>query len=217
MTELVNLRSVLIDVAHPVFASAIIKAICEGWYEEHEAKICAEMLEDGDTVVEIGGGCGFLSSFIFKIKKNIQMVVFEANPTMIEVINYTHLLNDVKAVVFNEVLADRYGTTDFHVNKHFWASSERGFFKNETRISVPTVPWKEKISKLKPNFIIMDIEGGELDILKYEQYNFIKKYIIEFHPHIYGFEKTAELLRDLQDIGFLIKFISGNTLGFSRK
>jgi len=62
------------------------------------------LLKKDDTVLEIGGGCGFISSFIWKKGLATKIHVVEASPEMIEVIRDTHQLNNVQAELHHEIL-----------------------------------------------------------------------------------------------------------------
>ena len=53
--------------------------------------------------------------------------------------------------------------------------------------------------------IIMDIEGGEYEVLKLINYDKLKLLIVEFHPNILGNKKILELKKLLKDNSFILK------------
>ena len=61
---------------------------------------------------------------------------------------------------------------------------------------VPTISMNEIVSNLNPSFLIIDVEGYEVELLKkYSFPNSIKKILIEFHP-----KKVSENeIKDLKD------------------
>ncbi|MFP3367124.1 hypothetical protein R0J93_26120, partial [Pseudoalteromonas sp. SIMBA_148] len=78
-----------------------------------------------DIIGELGGGIGYISTLCHLQKKAKKIVVFEANPTLITIIEKTHSLNGVTAEVINAVVLPRKTseTVPFYVRDDFWASS----------------------------------------------------------------------------------------------
>ena len=60
------------------------------------------------------------------------------------------------------------------------------------------------LATLKPNFLIMDIEGAEYDIFKIIEFQTINKIQFELHPSILGEEKCGEIFSILNKNNFLI-------------
>jgi hypothetical protein len=63
----------------------------------------------------------------------------------------------------------------------------------------------EEIRRIRPTFLILDIEGGEYDLLQIlDDFLTIKKVAIELHEDVIGPEKIESIKRRLVDAGFAI-------------
>ncbi|NEQ37076.1 MAG: FkbM family methyltransferase [Okeania sp. SIO3I5] len=69
-------------------------------------------------------------------------------------------------------------------------------------IQVPVKSFNEEVYKINPTFLILDIEGGEYDLLQFADFHTIKKIVIELHPHFFGQEKLDFVISRLKDAGF---------------
>ena len=122
-TTIVEIRGVQVDVSSPKISRSVEKGLRRGWYEADEAKAAEHLLKDGDIVLEVGGGCGFMSAFVAKLGRAGRVVSVEADPDLIPIMRQTHALNDVTVAIFNEILSDGFGSRDFYVCKNFLVSS----------------------------------------------------------------------------------------------
>ena len=77
---------------------------------------------------------------------------------------------------------------------------------------------REFIQRVKPTFLICDIEGGEQDLLEYISLDGVKKLCIELHPHVIGNEATSKIFQNLLEQGFYCDFLlsSGKVFFFER-
>ena len=67
-----------------------------------------------------------------------------------------------------------------------------------------------------PNFVIMDVEGYEADLLLIPFGKEVTKLLIEFHPHIIGSDAVADLKTRLDEQGFHEMAASGNNVALLR-
>ena len=54
------------------------------------------------------------------------------------------------------------------------------------------------LNKIKPDKIIMDVEGAEIDLLGSSRLTSVTQMIVEIHPHIVGDEKILQLNQKLE-------------------
>ena len=160
-------------------------------YEINEIQIIQNTIQTEDIVLEIGTGLGFISSFCCK-KNNNKVYTFEANPNNYEICKNVFIKNGVNPNHQNIVLSNDEGTINFSVNnKRRLASSLLN--KNENITLIQTQNLNNIISSVKPNYLIMDIEGGEYEIFKIIDFQYICKVQFELHPQLLDESKCVEI------------------------
>ncbi|MCF6234716.1 MAG: FkbM family methyltransferase, partial [Rhodobacteraceae bacterium] len=107
--------------------------------------------------------------------------------------------------VRNEVLVsapDRPASIPFHVRKSFLGSS---LLNPENRpsnvVDIPTADFADVCDTLSPTVLVMDIEGGELEILRHADLSRFRAIVLEFHPKVYGVPGMRECKKILRDAG----------------
>jgi FkbM family methyltransferase len=180
-------------------ASRFVTAKCasritKGVYERPERKLSAKLTQDGDKVVELGSGIGFVGGLTALQKPNLQLRSFEANPHLIPHIEALYEMNGLahRARVENKLLIAnpaRPETVTFNLHRSYLGSSvfDNGPFGVE-KVDIPTVGWNDVKADFEPDVIIMDIEGAELDFLTHADLSGIRAIIFEVHPAHYGKE-----------------------------
>lgn len=208
---------VKLDLSLVIFSDEIKKAMHEGRYEAQEARAAKQMIERGQTVLEIGAGCGFLSSYIAKLGRDNVIHCVEADPNLIPVIHRHHQMNGVKAQVYNEILANDEGVADFHVHNDFWISMTRPC-PGTKRISVRKARLADRLQQWLPECIIVDIEGGELELMELGLPGGVKTLIIELHEGIYGRTGVKRVMDCISNMGFCYAWegSSHNVLSYRR-
>ena len=166
----------------------IRQALRSGGYEGFEADAVAKIARDGDTVLELGAGIGFISTLIGATRPVKAIHSFEANPYLIDYIRSAHALNGVTtATVHNVLLAPQAGPPrDFYCRRNFLASSlspetgpEDGILSVE-KIEVRGV--NDAFAEIRPDVLVCDIEGGEVELLPALDYDGLRAAVIELHP-----------------------------------
>lgn len=185
----------------------LARQISKGNYEKPERKLAVKLTREGDHVVEMGAGIGFVGGFTASQKPRLQLLSFEANP---ELIPHTEKLYDInglgdRAKVENKLLTanpDRPDSITFHIHNSFLGSSVYKVGKPENpKIEIPTVAWTQVKADFRPDVIIMDIEGAELDFLTHADLDGIRAVVFEAHPNRYGQEGLAACLAALRSKG----------------
>lgn len=199
-------RGISLPARHPLIAPAIQKKIFFGEYEAKEVDIVEKRLEANDVVMEVGAGIGYLSALCAKRIGSDRVHAYEANPAMMEVIAETHRKNEVSPRVVNAMMGRGSGVCTLFVEEEFWASSTVTGSAASRKVDVPQIDLNEEFDKIRPSFLIIDIEGGEIDFFKYATLDGLRKICIETHPGMTSNEEINAMLTGLIAKSFLIDF-----------
>jgi FkbM family methyltransferase len=188
--KMVELNGVKIPILPDVFSPTIIAALERGSYEQAEARALPKILREGERVLEIGAGIGYLSTIMARDHRSSAVRVYEANPLLLPIIAEVHRLNDVADVdvrhgVLNSRAAD--GTSTFYVRGDFWGSSlQKEPWGYDYTIEVPNISFAEEIASYRPTLIVCDIEGGELDLFRTARLDTVQQVYMEVHQAVIG-------------------------------
>ena len=217
-----RVRAVQLPLDRTVLSRRIEAKLAQGNYEGREAATAGRFLRDGDVVLELGGGLGFISTYLRRMTKIGRLVTYEVNPNLIPNIRNVHRINRAKDIEVRHgvVLSNPAGDAlPFYIREDFWESSLSEGDGAVTRIvEVPTVSWRAVLDELKPSAAIIDIEGGELDLLDADTLGSIERLIVEAHPALYGIPGMKRLFDGLARHGFdyAANASSGRVLGLER-
>jgi FkbM family methyltransferase len=203
----------------------LVERIEQGRYERFEGRRARDVVVDGDRVIELGAGLGFLSALIMSDTKVDDYQLVEADPRLAEVIRRTHELNGVDgpttihtcvATCDSDLLAQ--GEVDFYVGAKFCASSLLGARNPKQTVTVPVISLPDLIREHRSNVLIADIEGAETGVFNGTSLESIERILMEIHPHRIKDAGVLQVFRDLAKLGFVydITTSSGNVLGFHR-
>ncbi|MFC6638458.1 FkbM family methyltransferase [Sulfitobacter sediminilitoris] len=190
---------------HPdIMQGKIRRLLRNNDYEAKETEAALRVVREGDVVVELGGGIGYMSTLV-STKRAIKSVhVFEANPNLIPYIQSVHAANDVtNAHVTNAILGTRKGSVDFYVREPMLGSSMQ---KLEGEVDPPSVKVdvlnaKTTFKDIGANVLICDIEGAEVDLIPSLDLSGFRAAIIETHPQWIGPEGMNKVMRAFMDAG----------------
>ena len=169
-------------------------ALRQGTYEGFEADAVMKIAREGDTVLELGGGIGYISTLIGAQRPVKEIHTFEANPLLIDYIHAAHALNNVTNVtVHNALLGPKKGKPrDFYCRQNFLASSlDYDARPPDGIVSVEKIEVRginTTFNEIKPDVLICDIEGAEAEILPALKYDGLRAAVIELHPQWIGAE-----------------------------
>lgn len=185
-------------------AKRIQQAIYDGHYENIELELIKSHLSQNDTVLEIGAGIGLVSSYCAKKIGSERVYTYEANPVLERHIHDNYKLNSVCPTLEIALIGEQTGEQNFYVTKEFWASSIIQPMAKETAnaIKIPVKSFNQEVRRLDPTFVIIDIEGGEYDLLKYADFYNVQKLLIELHNLILGHDKSEFVKSKLAEAGF---------------
>ena len=198
-----------VKVPHsPFLNDTRIRRMSEGKYEGDEIRGALEVIRPGDRVLELGSGLGVVGAVIAQNAQPEAVLSFEANPNLIPHINALYALNGLqdRIEVRHQVVIAAPEPPDhvtFHLRTSFLGSSLIDQDKRRTtRVDVPTAAYDAVIDDFRPDVLVMDIEGGEQDLLRHADLRGIRAIIIEFHPDVYGKSGVQDCKSILQKAGF---------------
>lgn len=209
-------HGVMLPVKHRLVSPGIAREIYLGDYEAKEIEIISRRLGNDDVVFEVGAGLGYLSAFCAKRTGSERVFTYEANPELIPVIKETHARNGVSPTVTNALLAKGDGEREFRIDDDFWASSAHR--SGGRAIKVRQLDLNSELARVRPSFMIVDIEGGEAEFFAAASLESVRRICVETHPDVLGDKVLSEMFAGLVAKGFALDFslIRKNVFFFHR-
>jgi len=197
----------------------MLKALFNKDYEGGELHIIKQTIEPNDRIVEIGTGLGLISAYCAKKIGNERVKTFEANPLLEKRIMKLYRMNKVNPDLNIALVSDKEDRIKFYAEpKNIWASSLLKLSESAVEMTLKTVNINEIISAFNPNYLIIDIEGAEYDLLPMIDFSNINKLQIELHKKFFGKEKIDFLITLLNKKGlFEVKSLSSDEQYFFKK
>lgn len=209
-------HGILLPVKHALVSPGIAREIYLGDYEAKEIDIISRRLAADDIVFEVGAGLGFLSAYCAKCTGAERVFAYEANPELIPLIRETHARNQVAPTLVNALLAKGAGQREFHLEDDFWASSAHR--SGGRSITVNQLDLNTELARIRPSFMIVDIEGGEAELFADAELSTVRKICVETHRDVLGDRALSEMFCGLVAKGFALDFslIRKNVFFFHR-
>ncbi len=175
----------------PIHGAHVIRPIkdelMEGRYEVPEIEALLQLLRPGDSVVEVGVGLGVVSGIAAMAVPDARIACFEANPELIDPIRELHALNGITSIALhNAILVRGEGgeTRDFHIHWSFAEGSLIESADTSRTVQVPTVSLEDTLADMKPDVLVIDIEGGEDELLSGLDLCGLRALVLELHPKV---------------------------------
>ena len=202
-----RVNGIVLPIDRSVLSPLMELTLAAGRYERRERALSARIIRPGDVVLELGAGLGFLSSYLRKFTGARKIVCVEANPNLIPYISRVHALNGIDGVeLLNGVVvprADGTASIPFYCRRDFWASSLDPSAPFEAVVSVGALRFSDILECHRPDVLVMDIEGGELELLTAPSAGSIRAAVIETHPGQYGPDGLRAIEANLERLGFV--------------
>ncbi|SFA71787.1 methyltransferase, FkbM family [Poseidonocella pacifica] len=164
-----------------------------GRYEARESAAALKAIREDDTVLELGGGIGFVSSLIARECRPRAIHVIEANPALLPYIAEVHRMNDLGGISLRNALpAPKDGPPlPFYVRGDFLASSTKDDLGSAhggvTRVDqVPQVALDTVLKETGATVLVCDIEGAETELFPQVDFTSLRLVIVELHPQTVG-------------------------------
>ena len=201
----------------PVVTPWIRDAIYKGFYESDECKLLRLYLDPSDVVLEIGAGIGLTSAIV--ASKTVISTHIEANPRLIDLVITNISLNSsapgqhvVKEAAVTAVDSNT-GRVDLHAGSNFWNAALVERDVHDEAISQTALYIRDVFQEKDYSFLIMDVEGYELEILDNNPLpHAIKKVMIELHPKVIGVDGVQKCISILESQGFSSIDTSANSV-----
>ena len=191
-------------------------ALFKETYEEHECALAKEILTPQDRVAEIGAGIGLVSLVATRLCGPGAVLSCEANPAMEPIIRANYALNGwTPNLSMTAVTADGRDLA-FFKDDNVLSSSAFDRQRDATPITVPSVAINTLIADHRPNVLILDIEGAEVEVLGAADLSAIRAVIVEMHPHIVGPQTIDHLGADLEAAGLKRQAVRHKTHLYAR-
>lgn len=167
--------------------------IFKGGYEDVEAELAQAVVTQGDRVLEVGTGIGFVSILCAKLAGQGRVTSFEANPVLEPMIRANYAENGLTPDLRMRAVTVDGTPIRFFADPGILSSSliDRDLPSDE--ITVESTPIAEAMAEVAPTVIVMDVEGAEVDLLPAADLSGVRALIIEVHPHIVGADKIAAM------------------------
>ena len=188
-------------------------------YEEETSDILIDNLKKDDTFIDVGANNGYFSLLASTlVGKKGRVFAFEPNPRAINKLKKSIKLNKFKNIkAFNIALGSRntikklyLSTIEDGLNSFVNKQDTKGFIKSQIK-KLDSLNIKNKI-----DFIKIDVEGYELDVLKGSKRVLMYNnpiIIFEYNPGITGvYEHFNEIIKFLDLLGFEVHDITSQGL-----
>lgn len=198
--EVIETHGVRIPVDPSVMSDKIQQVLRSGRYDEQRAALMPVTIEDGERVLDVGAGLGFISTVAAQSGKAELVVAVEGDPHVIPLIESVHRLNGVSCEAVNRlvVAVKTSETARFFVHKDLWASSAMWLKQRDRRgvIEVPVATFGELIALYSPTLLLLDFEvfrelvpsvqWPETDVFGDIDFRPLRKVQLMFKPKIVG-------------------------------
>ena len=196
--KFIDYRGLRVPIHGPHAIRPIKEELYLDRYEVPEITALTAMLRPGDKVLEIGAGMGVVSGLAARAMPDVVIESYEGNPNLIAAIRELHALNGIGNVTLhNRILvpgaAD--GDREFHLHWSFAESSLVATGETRNSVRVPTESLPEKLASFAPDLLVVDIEGGEDELLPEVDLSGVRGLILELHPKVNA-PDTAKRIED---------------------
>jgi len=201
-------------------------AVFFGFYEAAELRAINHLLPSGLPVVEIGGGVGVVSSHVIQKLSSGPLRVVEANPRLINILEYNLASNNVNKIPFEIV----HGALDY--SGHEMVGLEISASHLETRVKLqnefltgsdfaPALTLADVVNGWNDYSLIADIEGAEVEFILGDEPALDRCMWLCLELHRTSFQgqpvSISELLEGIANKGFELTYMDGPVVVARRK
>jgi FkbM family methyltransferase len=200
--RVISIEGVKLEVDRSRLTPPVVRALYRERYEDKEAQLVREVLMPGDRVLEIGAGIGFISLLCAKRCGPEAVLSYEANPDNETLIRRNFELNGLRPQLRCRAISVESDDRELFVAQNILSTSfiDRG--DSATKV-VKCDAISNVIEEFRPNSIVMDVEGAEIDLLPAAPLDGVAKIILETHARIVGDPAIRQLDHHLLGRGFV--------------
>ena len=173
-------------------------------YENPECLLVREFMPPDTTVLELGACLGVVSCVLNKkLLRPERHVAVEGNPRIVGSLAGNKELNGCRFQIENCVVSHR-PSEEFYLGASIVLSGRDHGEGEPLLVDGRSITDLEAKHGFQFDFLVMDIEGGEFDILT-TQKEFLTRcrgIVVENHPHVIGNKKIEHYETGLREIGF---------------
>lgn len=217
--------SVFIDTKR--YVGYVREVLDSGAYEQHERELVQKLVKPGDRVIEIGTAIGVVCMSAAAIVGVTNIVSFDANPEIIADAKANFRRNNLDGidarcgVIRARAVVTSATHVPFYIDQEFWGSRLDASPDTPGIVKTVTVPYyclEDEIADHAANVLIVDIEGGEIDLLQHADLTGVELMIVETHRWLVGEAPTDDLLRRITSKGFKLSVedLNGRVVVFQR-
>ncbi|MEM9047326.1 MAG: FkbM family methyltransferase [Pseudomonadota bacterium] len=204
-TGRISMDTVELALSRGAVQPEVLRGFAHAHYENREATIAAHLVRDGDRVLELGAGVGYVAATALQGKSRIVWRAVEAHPELIPILKETRDLNGLDFAIEHAAYCGHNGHAPLNISaRGFWASSLAALDDTVRVIEVPAVCGAEALARHCPTVLIMDIEGAEYDVLRDADLHSIDRVLVEFHPSLVSDLEHTRALGRMIASGFVI-------------
>jgi FkbM family methyltransferase len=212
---IVDVRGIRLQMG-PHTSKNVQAEILRANYEIDEHVILDSFLRPDDTVMELGTGLGYLSILCAKRVGSERVYTYEANAELERPVHRNYVLNGVSPHFEICILGARAGEQTLYVEHDMWGSSTLRRSVAARAVTVPMRSLNDELRRVRPTLLVVDIEGGEGDLIRFVELDGVERVLIELHPHIIGADRVAEVRAFFTSAGFDVAHARGNVVAFGR-
>jgi FkbM family methyltransferase len=131
---------------------------------------------------------------------------YEANPALLELVSAVHARNKVHPQVIQALLGEGDGERDFFIEPDYWASSLVRRSPKATCVRIRQIDFNSELRRVAPSFLIVDVEGGEYELLRNADLSAVSKLCLEVHPDVLGNARVSGVFARLIAAGLALDF-----------
>lgn len=189
-----------VDVQH--LPPSLVNALYKGDHERPERVAVRQSLRRDDRVLEIGAGVGLISLACAQIVGEENLLSYEANENLVPIIRKNFEINGMNANIRAKAVTAYGQGIAFHVSDRIVDSSSMRNRVGQT-VSVQSDAIGDVIAEFKPTALVIDAEGGEVEILEAAPLEMVRVIILEVHPHVVGSAAIDNMLLGLERRGLV--------------
>ena len=193
-----------------------VRKLLDGRHTVQERTLLGRRLREDDRVMELGGGIGMVAIACAKRLGSERVVSYEPNPELEDLIRDNYALNGVSPSLRMAMVGREAGTRTFHLAARFSRSSAHMKEAGSRSVEVPVEPYGEAVRRARPSVLVVDIQGGERELLEHADLSGVRGLLIELHPFIIGLRAMLAIRRRLRRLGFVERDALGSTFFYER-